>query len=129
MAKEQKGGEILSLKELTEEKLRNSSVMLLGESWKSPVLSKLISNLPKPVHLKEGTCSVKGDRVDEGDESLLVTFPNLLNTGKWVTIYFGRSAAALSRARYIFFYGWGIFFFFLKLIPKERERFSFSGFL
>jgi hypothetical protein len=121
--REQKGGEILSTKDLTEEKLRNSSVMFFGESWKAPLISKLLSNLPKPLDHKDGSFLIKGDRVDEGDESLLLTFPNPLHPGKWVTIYFGRSASALSRARYIFFYGWDSYILFKNGRPKERGNF------
>ena len=124
MAKEKKGGEILSVREVTEEKLRNASVMLLGESWKTPIISKLISNLPKPINHKEGSFFVKGNRVDERDESLLLTFPNPLHPGKWVTIYFGRSASALSRGRYIFFYGWDSYILFKNGKPIERGNFS-----
>jgi hypothetical protein len=123
-AKEQRGGEILSIKEVTEEKLRNSSVMFLGEGWKDPIFFKLISNLPKPVFFREGSFFIKGDRVDEGDESLLLTFPNPLNLRKWVTIYFGKSTNALSRARYIFFYGWDSYLLFKNGRPKERGNFS-----
>jgi len=124
MAKDQKGGEILSVREVTEEKLRNASVMLLGESWKTPIISKLISNLPKPINHKEGSFFVKGNRVDERDESLLLTFPNPLHPGKWVTIYFGRSASSLARARYIFFYGWDSYMLFKNGKPLERGNFS-----
>jgi len=124
MAKDQKGGEILSVREVTEEKLRNASVMLLGESWKTPIISKLISNLPKPINHKEGSFFVKGNRVDERDESLLLTFPNPLHPGKWVTIYFGRSASSLARARYIFFYGWDSYMLFKNGKPIERGNFS-----
>jgi hypothetical protein len=124
LAKNQKGGEILSIKEVTEEKLRNSSIMLLGESWKAPIFSKLIPNLLKPVHLKDGLFSVKEDKVDEGDESLLLTFSNPLHARKWVTIYFGKSVNALSRARYIFFYGWDSYILFKNGRPKERGNFS-----
>ncbi len=123
MVKERKGGEILSAKEVTEEKLRNSSVMLLGESWKTPILSKFISHLPKPIDHKEDSFFIKGERVDEGDESLLLTFPNPLHPGKWVTVYFGRSASALSRARYIFFYSWDSYLLFKNGKPKERGNF------
>jgi len=123
-AKEQKGGEILSIKDVTEEKLRNSSVVLLGESWKSPIISELISHLPKPVDHKEGSFFIKGNRVDEGNESLLLTFPNPLHPGKWVTLYFGRSASALSRARCIFFYGWDSYILFKNGRPKEKGNFS-----
>ena len=42
MAKERKGGEILFEREVTEEKILGSSLMLLGESWKNPLLLKLI---------------------------------------------------------------------------------------
>ena len=123
-AKEQKGGEILSIKEVTEEKLRSSSVMLLGESWKSPILSKLISNIPKPMDYREGSFFVKGDRVDQGEESLLLTFPNPLHPGKWVTVYFGRSVSALSRSRYLFFYGWDSYIRFRNGRPRERGNLS-----
>ncbi len=123
-AKEQKGGEILSIREVTEEKLRNSSVMLLGENWRSPIISKLISNIPKPIDHKEGSFFVKGDRVDEGEESLLLTFPNALHPGKWVTVYFGRSVNALSRSRYLFFYGWDSYILFRNGRPKERGNLS-----
>jgi aminopeptidase N len=123
-AKEQKGGEILPIKEVTDEKLKNSSVMLLGESWKSPLISKLLANIPKPIDHKEGSFFVKGERLDEGDESLLLTFSNPLHPGKWVTIYFGRSASALSRARYIFFYGWDSYILFKNGRPRERGHFS-----
>jgi aminopeptidase N len=121
--KEQKGGEILSVKDVTEERLGNSSVMLLGENWKTPVFSKLLSNVPRPVNRKEGSFWVGRERVDEGDESLLVSFSNPLHSGKWVTLYFGRSAVALSRARYIFFYGWDSYVFFKAGRPKERGNF------
>jgi hypothetical protein len=123
-AKERKGGEILSIKEVTEEKLRHSSVMLLGESWRGSILSKLISNIPKPIDYKEGSFFVKGDRVDEGEESLLLTFPNPLHSGKWVTVYFGRSVNALSRSRYLFFYGWDSYILFRNGRPKERGSLS-----
>ena len=122
--KERKGGEILPIREVTEEKLRNSSVMLLGENWRSPIISKLISSVPKPMDHKEGSFFVKGDRVDEAEESLLLTFPNALHPGKWVTLYFGRSVNALSRSRYLFFYGWDSYILFRNGRPKERGNLS-----
>jgi aminopeptidase N len=124
MVKERKGGEILSIKEVTEEKLRNSSVMLLGENWKAPVISKLLPNLPKPIDHKESSFFIKGERVEERDESFLLTFSNPLHPGRWMTIYFGRSASALSRAKYLFFYGWDSYILFKNGRPKERGNFS-----
>jgi hypothetical protein len=97
--------------------------MLLGESWKTPIISKLLSNLPKPIDRKESSFFVRGERVVEGDESLLVSLSNPLHPGKWVTLYFGRSANALSRARYIFFYGWDSYILFKGGRPKERGNF------
>jgi hypothetical protein len=122
--KEQEGGEILSIREATEEKLRSSSVMLLGENWRGPIFSKLISSIPKPIDYKEGSFFLKGNRVDEGEESLLLTFPNPLQSGKWVTLYFGRSVNALSRSRYLFFYGWDSYILFRNGRPKERGNLS-----
>jgi hypothetical protein len=128
--REQKGGEILPIREVTEERLRHSSVMLLGEDWRNPVIAKLFSNLPKPIERKGGLFFVKGAGVKEENESLLLTFPHPLNQEKWVTLYFGRSAGALSRARYIFFYGWDSYLLFKSGRPKERgnlpPRNSFS---
>lgn len=125
--KERKGGEILSAREVTEERLGNSSVMLLGESWKTSILSKLVSHLPKPVEYKEGSLFVKGEKVNEEDESLLLSFPRPLHPGKWVTVYFGRSAGALSRARYLFFHGWDSYVLFKNGRPKERGSFAPGG--
>jgi hypothetical protein len=124
MAKERKGGEILSVKQMTEEKMMKSSLMLLGDSWKDPLFSKLISNLSAPIHFKNGMFVVNGEKVDEGDESLLLTFSHPFKPGKWVTIYFGRSAAGLSRTRYIFFYGWDSYILFKKGRPDKRGSFS-----
>jgi hypothetical protein len=124
MAKEKKGGEILSLKEVTGETALRSSLMLLGDSWKDPLFSKLISNIPSPVYLKNGVFHLDGEKVDEGDESLLLTYPHPFRPGKWVTIYFGQSAAALSRARFIFFYGWDSYLLFKKGKPERRGSFS-----
>jgi aminopeptidase N len=123
-AKEQKGGEILSIRDVTEEKLRNSSVMLLGESWRGPIVSKLLSNIPKPIDYKEGSFFMKGGRVEESEESLLLTFPNPLQPGRWVTVYFGRSVNALSRSRHLFFYGWDSYILFKSGRPKGRGNLS-----
>jgi len=123
MAQEKKGGEILAAREMTEERVLNSSLVLLGESWKDPIFTKLISNLPSPIRLKEGTFFVEGNKVDQEDESLLLTYPHPLRPGKWVTIYFGTSAAGLSRARYIFFYGWDSYIHFRRGRPAGRGSF------
>ena len=124
IAQEKKGGEILSVKEMTEEKILNSSLMLLGESWKDPIFTKLISNLPSPIRLRDGAFFVNGNRVNEEDESLLLTTPHPLRPGKWVTIYFGIAATGLSRARYIFFYGWDSYILFRRGRPAARGSFS-----
>mgnify|MGYP001043447725 CR=1 FL=1 len=124
MAKGQKGGKILRIGEITEETILNSSLMLFGGSWKHSLFSKLLSNLPAPIRLKDGTFFVNGKRVDEEDESLLLTYPRPLKTGKWVTIFFGSSVIALSRSRYIFFYGWDSYVLFKKGRPVERGSFS-----
>jgi aminopeptidase N len=123
MTQEKKGGEILSVREMTEEKILNSSLMLLGESWKNPAFTKLISNLPSPIRVRDGEFFVDGNRVNEEEESLLLTTPHPLRPGKWVTIYFGISATALSRARYIFFYGWDSYILFRRGRPAARGSF------
>jgi len=124
ITKERKGGEILSVSEMTEEKMLNSSLMLLGESWKHPLFSKLISKIPSPIVLKEDNFILDGEKVDEGEKSLLLTYPHPLKPGKWVTVYFGQSAEGLSRARYIFFYGWDSYVLFKNGRPEKRGSFS-----
>ena len=115
-----KSGRIVSEKELTEADVRNASVMFLGESWKSPVASSLLSSLPGPIRLEEGSWVVEGESIDEGDESLLLTYPHPIQNGKWVTLYFGISPAGLSRAQYIFFYGWDSYLVFKKGRPLKK---------
>jgi hypothetical protein len=123
VAKERKGGVILKAKELTEEKIRGSSLMLLGESWKEPLFSKLLLNLSAPVRLEKGIFFVNGKRIVGEEDALLLTYPHPLTPGKWVTIYFGNSTAALSRARFIFFYGWDSYILFKKGRSAERGNF------
>jgi hypothetical protein len=109
---------------VTEEKILGSSFMLLGESWKNPLFSKLISRFPSPVILKDGNFIVEGETVDDAEESVLITYPHPLRDGRWVTIYYGRSAEGLSRARYIFFYGWDSYILFKKGRAEKRGSFS-----
>jgi len=92
--------------------------------WLDPLFSRLFTSLPSPVQLKDGILLVNGERVGEGDESLLLTYCCPFRFGKWVTIYFGGSAEALSRARYIFFYGWDSYIVFKKGRPEKRGHFS-----
>ena len=125
-AKEGKGGQILSLKEVTREKIVNSSLMLLGESWKDPLFSELFRGLTPPLRFEEGAVWVDGKKVSEGDESLLFTYPHPLRPGKWVTIYFGSSPAGLARARFIFFYGWDSYVLFKGGRPLKRETLQTS---
>lgn len=120
MAKEMKGGEILREREMTEEKILDSSLMLFGDSWKNPIFGKLIPNLPSPIRIENGTFLVDRKKVEGEDESLLITYHHPLRTGKWVTIYFGRSVPGLSRARYIFYYGWDSYILFEKGRPIIR---------
>ena len=120
MVQMRKSGRIVSEKELTEADVRNASVFFLGESWKNPVASRLLSSHPSPIRLREGSWTVEGESLDEGDESLLMTYPHPMQNGKWVTLYFGISPGALSRAQYIFFYGWDSYLVFKKGRPLKR---------
>ena len=124
MALDKKGGKLLFTKDAREEDIVNSSLMLLGESYREPIFSKLLSKLPHPIVYKEGDFWINGKKVGEEDESFLITYPHPLSPGKWVTLYFGLSSASLSRARYIFFYGWDSYLLFRNGRPIERGRFS-----
>jgi len=55
---------------------------------------------------------------------LLLTLHHPLRPEKWLTIYFGASAASLSRAQYIFFYGWDSYLLFRKGRPAKRGNIS-----
>jgi len=120
MIQKAKGGRILLERELKDEDVRNASLMLLGDSWKGPHVSKLVSGLPPALRLKDGKFQVEGNVVSEGDDSFLLTFAHPLRAGKWVTVYFGLAAQGLSRAPYIFFYGWDSYLLFKKGRPAKR---------
>jgi hypothetical protein len=115
-----KSGRIVSEKELTETDVRDASVMFLGGSWNSPVASGLLSGLPNLVRLKEGSWAVGSESIGESDASLLLTYPHPIRNGKWVTLYLGISPGSLSRAQYIFFYGWDSYVVFKKGRPSMR---------
>jgi len=123
MAKERKGGKVLSEGDLTEEDIQGGSLMLLGRSWKNPLFSKMMAKIPGPVVVKDGRFVVDGRFVDENSGSLLLTFHHPSRPEKWVTIYFGKTVNALSRARYIFFYGWDSYLLFEKGRPVKRGNF------
>ena len=122
-AKERKDGKVVSVEELMKDRLQDSSLVLFGETWKDPLFSKLLSNLPGTVLLKDNGFILDGKRVDQEDESLLLTYPHPLRPGKWVTIYFGKSPRALSRASYLFFYGWDSYILFRNGRPEKRGNF------
>jgi aminopeptidase N len=124
MALDKKGGKLLFTKDVREEDIVNSSLMLLGESYREPIFSKLLSKLPHPIVHKEGSFWINGKKVGAEDESFLITFPHPLSPGRWVTLFFGLSSASLSRARYVFFYGWDSYLLFRNGRPIERGRFS-----
>jgi len=97
--------------------------MLLGRSWKNPLFSKMMAKIPGPVIVKDGRFVVDGRFVDENSGSLLLTFHHPSRPEKWVTIYFGKTVNALSRARYIFFYGWDSYLLFERGRPVKRGNF------
>jgi aminopeptidase N len=120
MVQKAKGGRILLEKELKDEDVRNASLMLLGDSWRGSHVSKLISGLPHAFRLRDGKFQAEGDAVNEGDESFLLTFAHPVRAGKWVTLYYGVAAQGLSRAQYIFYYGWDSYLLFKKGRPAKR---------
>jgi aminopeptidase N len=123
MAMDRKGGKILSVKEVTEKEILNSSFMLLGESYKDPIFSKLLSNLPNPVRFQDEAFFLKERKIGEEDESFLLTYPHPLSPGRWITLYRGLSPMSLDRARFIFFYGWDSYLLFKKGRPADRGNF------
>jgi aminopeptidase N len=120
MIQKAKGGRILFEKELKDDDVRNASLMLLGDSWRGSHVSRLISGLPPAFRLRDGKLQAEGNTVNEGDESLLLTFAHPVRAGKWVTLYYGVAAPGLSRAQYIFYYGWDSYLLFKKGRPAKR---------
>ncbi len=120
MVQKAKGGRILFEKELKDDDVRNASLMLLGDSWRGSHVSRLISGLPPAFRLRDGKFQVEGNPVSEGDESFLLTFAHPVRAGKWVTLYYGVTAQGLSRAQYIFYYGWDSYLLFKKGRPAKR---------
>ena len=70
--------------------------------------------------MRDGKFQAEGDAVNEGDESFLLTFAHPVRAGKWVTLYYGVAAQGLSRAQYIFYYGWDSYLLFKKGRPAKR---------
>jgi len=96
--------------------------MLLGENWRNPLISKFLATIQNPLITKRVHFYKRGPS-GRGGWILLLTFPNPLHSGKWVTLYFGRSASALSRAS-TSSSTVGIVTFFLRTEAQERGSFS-----
>lgn len=105
--KEDKGGEIITLNSSV---LDRGSVFILGKPD-----FKISSLLTGDSHF-----IFRGKRYDRPDQAILYSFRNPYSEEDIITIYFGNSQEAISRARYIPYYGNDTYIIFEGGQPIER---------
>ncbi|MCI0528541.1 MAG: hypothetical protein L0Y56_13965, partial [Nitrospira sp.] len=122
MAASRKGGKVLPDANLTEELLTGNSVLIFGNPRRSEVATFLnrLTNFPGSLELGENDFKLDGKEYKGEEHALLATWRNPQNPRKYLTFYFGLSPSALSRARYLFYYGWDSYLVFEKGRPVQR---------
>lgn len=124
MAAARKGGKVLPDSELTEDLLAENSTLIFGNPGRSepiqPWLRKWLRDLPGEPQLEENIFKLDGKEYKREDQAFLATWRNPQNPKKYLTFYFGLSSDALSRARYLFYYGWDSYLIFEKGRPVQR---------
>lgn len=121
-AKGQTGSLMVSDSEISQEKLKNS-IFLTGNARNSEKCKGFFDNLPEGVRFGKDSFSINGEEYSGHEYSLLFTYRNPLDKSNFVTTYFGLSPQAISRSRYIFFYGWDSYVVFKNGIPVKRGSF------
>jgi aminopeptidase N len=120
MAVIRKGGKVLPDTVLTGDLFTQNSLLILGNARKSALVREWLTLLPEGFELTEDGFRL-GDKNYTGEETaLLVTWRNPKNPMKYLTLYFGLAPGALSRARYLFYYGWDSYVIFDKGYPIQQ---------
>ncbi|MGR3179156.1 MAG: M20/M25/M40 family metallo-hydrolase [Candidatus Anammoxibacter sp.] len=116
------GGTVISGLAVTPAKLR-SSIFFTGETRNQESCKELFNQLPAGVKLGNDSFTIDGDEYKGAEYALLFTYRNPQNRTNFITTYFGLSPQAISRARYIFFYGWDSYIVFKNGRPVKRGSF------
>ncbi len=122
-ASQRTGGKSVSDSEVTEEMLE-SSLFIAGGAMNNPLCKQFYDLLPGNIVLGDGFFSFNGEEFKGPEYSALFTVRNPFNDSRYVTTYFGLSPEAVSRARYIFFYGWNGYVVFKNGRPVKRGYFK-----
>lgn len=124
-ASERKGGLLISDADTGSlEKISSHSIFIAGEARNSEYFEAFYNYLPDGVKLGKDYFAIDGERYEGQDYSLLISFRNPVDTSNFVTLYFGLSPQAISRSRYIFFYGWDSYVAFKNGRPIKRGDFT-----
>jgi hypothetical protein len=121
MVATRKGGKILADTALTGDLLTQNSLFILGDARKSAPVKEWLTHLPEGFELKEDAFRLGGKEYKGEEIALLITWRNPKNPIKYLTLYFGLAPGALSRARYLFYYGWDSYVIFEKGHPIQRD--------
>ncbi len=114
-------GEVISDEGAGRETLQGRSLILLGPPEENRATSMLLSAI-RPALSVTGTRITLGERTFSGEEhSLLLSARHPWSAGRFVTIYFGLSPAALGRSRNVPFYGWDTWVAFKAGVPAGRD--------
>lgn len=122
-AKNRTGGTIVSDEKINPGILK-SSIFIAGNAINSESFNEIFDNLPENIQLGTDSFTINGEKYSGPEYSLLCSFRNPLNKLKFVTVYYGLSPQAVSRARYIFFYGWNSYVIFKNGLPVTRGSFE-----
>ncbi|MGR3220566.1 MAG: M20/M25/M40 family metallo-hydrolase [Candidatus Anammoxibacter sp.] len=116
------GGTVISAQEVTR-KILSSSIFFTGETRRLETCKELFDQLPEEVQIGDDSFTIAGETYKDGEYALLFTYRNPQDRSNFITTYFGLSPQAVSRARYIFFYGWDSYIVFKNGRPVKRGSF------
>ena len=121
-AKKRTGGAIIPDSKMSKQ-LLYKSLFLAGDTKGQNSFKTLFEYLPDGVHLAENLFTIDGEKFEGPEYALILTFRNPMDKSNFVTTYFGLSPQAISRAKYIFFYGWDSYVVFKNGRPVKRASF------
>jgi hypothetical protein len=92
--------------EVTDEDLRNSSLLCLGAPWNNSLVAQIGPDITQPLEFLENGFKVDGTEFTDAGNSVLVSVRNPYNPDRDITFYMGNSPQAMFKASYMFFYNW-----------------------
>jgi len=91
--------------EVTEDDLRNANVLVLGDAVHATPVRDLLDRTACPVTWDESAFHIEGETYADAGQAVLMTVHHPDRPEGGVTVYFGRSPAALGNAGVLSFYG------------------------